>query len=502
MEVGQRTGKRLKCEQGSKAPREIESRYRRFFENCPVAICITTRDGRILAANESASALFGYSSQEMVEMNVQAICADSANWERFQEKLEQKGYSGDHQVKFTKRDGTNVDCLLTVNKHRANDGGIEEYQCVIWDATEYNRRLKALRESETRYRLLAENVTDGLWTAEWDADLKVRFTYFTESISNVLGYTKDELMPMTLEDILTPASVKRGIKALKEHLAVEDGRQKDLPRSWTVELEMYHKNGGTVWAEATTALLRDQDGKPVGTLGMTRDITERKRKEDALRALSRRLVEAQEAERRHIARELHDQIGQALTRLKLSLEMADRLPMEEAMAASRDAKQMIDELIAKIRDLSLDLRPPMLDDLGLLTTLQWYFERYTAQTGIRVVFEPEGLQRRFAPEVETAVYRIVQEALTNVARHAGVRETTVRLLAKRHTLTVQIADHGAGFNPERELGAGKSSGLAGMRERATSLGGQLTVHSASGRGTRLVAELPLKNLPKDGSMAR
>ena len=212
---------------------------------------------------------------------------------------------------------------------------------------------------------------------------------------------------------------------------------------------------------------------------------------ERLRSLSHRLVEVQEIERRHIARESHDEVGQALTGLKLVLEMVASLPAEHVGANLSEAQGLVNELMARVRELSLDLRPAMLDDLGLLPALLWHFERYTAQTRVKVMFEHIGLDRRFPPVVETAAYRIVQEALTNVARHAGVREATVRLWADQDTLSVQIKDQGTGFDPKAVLAAGVSNGLAGMCERATAVGGYLTVESAPGAGTRVTAELPL-----------
>jgi signal transduction histidine kinase len=132
----------------------------------------------------------------------------------------------------------------------------------------------------------------------------------------------------------------------------------------------------------------------------------------------------------------------------------------------------------------------MLDDLGLLPALLWLVERYTAQTGVRVSFERGPLPERFDPAVETAAYRIVQEALTNVARHAGVREAVVRLWADADWLGLQVEDRGAGFDPRAV--AGPSAGLSGMRERAQLLGGHLEVESAPGQGTRVTAGLPLR----------
>jgi signal transduction histidine kinase len=214
---------------------------------------------------------------------------------------------------------------------------------------------------------------------------------------------------------------------------------------------------------------------------------------DRLQALSRRLVEVQEAERRTIAGELHDEIGQALTGLKFVLEMVGRQPPGDASAKLREAHSLVNQLLHKVRTLSLDLRPSALDDLGLLPALLMMCDRYTAQTNVRVTVKHTGVEgQRFAPDTETGAYRIVQEALTNVARYAAVKEATVRLWVEDAVLGVQVEDAGAGFDPESTLATPRSSGLAGMRERATLLGGHLIVDSAPGRGTRVTAELPLR----------
>jgi PAS domain S-box-containing protein len=213
---------------------------------------------------------------------------------------------------------------------------------------------------------------------------------------------------------------------------------------------------------------------------------------ERLQALSHRLVEVQEIERRGIARELHDEIGQLLTGLKLVLEMSTGVKADTLKARLAEAQALVNELMARVRDLSLNLRPAMLDDLGLLPALLWHFERYTAQANVRVDFQHSGLEGRLTPGIETAAYRIVQEALNNVARHAGVTEATVRLWVDQDTLNVQIQDQGAGFDPDATLAATTSIGLVGMRERAALLGGSLTVESAPGAGTRVTAELPLR----------
>jgi len=163
------------------------------------------------------------------------------------------------------------------------------------------------------------------------------------------------------------------------------------------------------------------------------------------------------------------------------------------------ARGLVDELLQRVSNLSLDLRPAMLDDLGLLPALVWLFERYTSQTTVKVEFAHAGLDGRMSPIVETAAFRIVQEALTNVARHAGVPSVNVRVWRDGESLSVQIADGGKGFDVAAALAAGKSSGLSGMRERAAALGGKMEIESASD-GTRLTAELPLPSAPAPAKM--
>ena len=210
----------------------------------------------------------------------------------------------------------------------------------------------------------------------------------------------------------------------------------------------------------------------------------------AMKALSLRLVRVQEAERRHVARELHDEIGQLLTGLKLALEMASR-ESETRSASLAQAKSLANTITGLVRELSHKLRPSMLDDLGLLPTLPWLFERFSSQTNIHVAFEHSNMEnKRFLHELETAVYRITQEALTNVARHAGVNSATVRLWCNDKTLGLQIEDHGVGFDAPWTSKAAASNGLNGMRERVMLLGGRFAIETNPGSGVRLTAELP------------
>lgn len=214
-----------------------------------------------------------------------------------------------------------------------------------------------------------------------------------------------------------------------------------------------------------------------------------------LQALSHRLVEIQEAERRKIALELHDEIGQLLTGLKLQLDTGT-----ENGAAQTKARDLADGLIQKVRNLSLELRPTMLDDLGLLPALLWHFDRFTSLTGVKVNFSQSGLaDNRFSPEIETATYRVIQEALTNVARHSGAGEASVQALHRDGVLSIQVEDRGGGFMAETELTNNRTRGLRGMRERVVLVGGSITIDSVPGWGTSILVELPAKAQPAEGS---
>jgi signal transduction histidine kinase len=217
---------------------------------------------------------------------------------------------------------------------------------------------------------------------------------------------------------------------------------------------------------------------------------ERERLVEKLQALSRQLIEVQESERRHLARELHDEIGQTLTVLKLLVQAQGDLALDQVKTRFEPVRGIVDELLERIRSLSFDLRPTVLDELGLLPALLALFERFTSQTGLEIRFKQDGIDGHFAPEIETTAYRIAQEALTNVARHAKVDEVVMRAWRSDDSLNLQIEDHGIGFDPEATMATAMTRGLAGMRERVSLVGGRLVIESRTGFGTQLTAQLP------------
>jgi len=211
--------------------------------------------------------------------------------------------------------------------------------------------------------------------------------------------------------------------------------------------------------------------------------------DDAL-STARVLVEIQEADRRAIARELHDRLGQSLAVLKLLLGEAVSSPPDKMRYTLGEAQSLVNEMMSLARDLSLELRPKMLDDLGLLPALLYLFESYTSRTHVVVKFEHHGLHKKFPPEIGLAAYRIVREALENVARHAGTAQARVQAWSDRRLLSVRIEDWGAGFEPEK-LPPDTAGGISGMRGRTLIVGGRFNISSVPGSGTAVTAELPL-----------
>ena len=225
--------------------------------------------------------------------------------------------------------------------------------------------------------------------------------------------------------------------------------------------------------EQRTALLRASEGRA--------------------RQLARQMVGLQESERRNIARELHDELGQELTGLRFRLEAVRGRSDQEARSILDEGIKLMEGLTKKVRDLSVALRPTMLDDLGLLPALNSLVRRLGDQTGIRVDLKHDGLNGHLPADAETAAYRTVQEGLTNVARHASTDHASLSVTIRGEAIEILIEDHGVGFDPDMALTSVKTTGLANMRERLELLGGELSVESVQGEGSRLRAQIPLED---------
>lgn len=269
------------------------------------------------------------------------------------------------------------------------------------------------------------------------------------------------------------------------------------------ELVIGRPDGTLVPVLANVVPLRDSKGTMIGAVSCLQDITEAKRAEerlqesnDKLQLLSRRLVESQETERRHIARELHDEVGQTLTVAEMNLQAAMRSSSAAPLTRRlKDSLQAVERVLEQVRDLSLNLRPSMLDDLGLEPALRWYTSRQAALSKVQAEFQADALEERLDPVIETACFRVAQEALTNVARHARARTVSVALRKQDGHLHLSVRDDGVGFNVSAlrdQAVQGASLGLLSMEERATLVDGHFELKSSPGQGTEVHAFFPLK----------
>lgn len=362
-----------------------------------------------------------------------------------------------------------------------------------------DRAVSALRDQQAQLAGIVDTAMDAIVTVDVDQRIvlvnRAAEYMFRRSAADMIGAPLDRLIPERYR-IMHPGHVhqfgqsnvvKRTINALVDVSGVRaDGEE--------FPIEMSISQIEVAGRRLYTAILRDISQRKQDEAAIRRLLRQVSSGRTKLQMLSRRLLEVQEEERRHIARELHDEIGQELTGLNLILEVGNQISEQALRERLSAAQQLVTELTSRVRQLSLDLRPAMLDDLGLLPTLLWHFKRYTEQTKVAVHFQHTGLDRRFAPDVEISAYRGVQEALTNVARHACVGEVTVCVWANADILGLQIEDQGRGFDPATVLARRDTSGLAGIRERMILLGGDLRVESTPGSGTSITAELPLSRV--------
>ena len=342
----------------------------------------------------------------------------------------------------------------------------------------------ALRESEERYRELFENARDAMYVH----DLHGTYIRVNKAAERLSGYPREEIVGRNFMEFISPDHIRH----VREHFCTKLAQEGET----TYEVDVLAKDGRRVPVEVSSRAIYE-NGAIIGVQGMARDITERKIAQEALQLFSRQLIEAQEDERRRIARELHDQIGQVLTAVKMNLYTVQQVcTSNDTRSYVKDNIEAVDEALRLVRDLSVDLRPPVLDDLGLATAVRWYVDRYTRRTGLKVEVRIElpDENERFTREIETACFRIAQEALTNVVRHANATQVTVQLSKEGNDLLLRIKDDGVGFDREtlwhRESPAA-TLGLVSMQERAHAAGGIIEIDSKLSKGTEVWLSLPL-----------
>jgi PAS domain S-box-containing protein len=366
---------------------------------------------------------------------------------------------------------------------RDGDGRVVRIVGTHLDITEQKRTELALRESEERLRLAFEGAQEGVW----DWNLETNAVVYSPRWKQMLGYSDDDIEPhvSAWERLVHPDDRARADEANEQ---VGRGQP-----TYQAEFRLRHKDGHYVHVLSRGFPLRREPGGPVVRIvGTHFDLTERKKTEaERARAeLLTRLVFAQEDERRRIARDMHDQFGEQLTALSLQIGR-----LKAACASGADVRGEIDALVGVARHLDDDvdeliwqLRPTALDDLGLRAALTNYIHAWSERTHVAAELHESGLlAQRLATEVETTLYRIAQEALNNIAKHASARHVEIVLERRSDAVVLMVEDDGRGFDPSGVGGAG--FGLVGMRERAALVGASLEIESAPGQGTTVLVRI-------------
>jgi PAS domain S-box-containing protein len=336
---------------------------------------------------------------------------------------------------------------------------------------------------EADYRFIVDNAVAGIFQFDAEGSIIVANPAF----ARMVGYER----PKDLVDAI--GNVHEDLYADPQHRARFEEMFRGGEGTIEAQTQIYRRDGTVMWVLESAAVVRRSAGPPWCDAVVV-DVTSMKKAQETLRELSGTLLNSQEQERRRIARELHDSTGQVLAALEMNLHrLNDLVPvLRDTLSSSSDLAAICSK---EIRSVSYLLHPPLLEDLGLVFTLRDYAEGFATRTGIEVTLDLPGDPPRFSPDLETALFRVAQEALTNIHRHAATSDAHVRLMVSADEIVLQVEDHGQGIPPELLADEERSLsrmgvGMRGMEERLRQLGGCLDIRS-SGEGTTVTARLPI-----------
>ncbi|MDD3581530.1 MAG: PAS domain S-box protein [Desulfobacca sp.] len=497
-----RTNEQLKqeIEERKRAEEElkkIKEYLENVIDNSVDAIGIVDRQGRFSLWNRRAAEIYGYHFAELAGKSAFDLYADPQELDSMLQRLRKDGVVREYELQMKKKDGNIVPMDISISLLKDDHGQTIGSVTVARDLSERKRaelEVKQAQEELQRYSKELERQVSKR-TREINSILKYTpaVVYITDKDGcyklinsrheELFGIKNEEIRGKTVYDIFPPE--------VADQMRANDLRVLTECRPLQVEEPVLQKDGRHTYLSVKFPIY-DEQGAVNGLCGISTDITELKKAQDLLRRLSGSIMANQEKERAAIARELHDELGQVLTAFRMdAVWLYNRLKENDTKAAERALTMcdLIDKTIDEVRSLATRLRPGVLDDLGLIDALEWYTQDFAKRTGIACIFKHVNV-----PPVDdivaTAAYRITQEVLTNVARHSFATRVQVTLQAEAGMLTLGVGDNGRGFNI-RELAESECLGLAGMRERASLLGGSLEMQSQPGKGTKLCARLPI-----------
>jgi len=457
---------------------------RSVIESVLAGIVMVDEWGRIKLVNRQAEVIFGYTREELCGQPIEILMPEHLSrdhrryFEGYLQDPRPRPMAASKDIQGLRKDGRSVDLQVALCPIR-QDGGLFVLASVR-DITEQKRATDLVKS-------VVEFSPDGIVMVDHDG----RIVLVNQETERIFGYAREEILGQSV-GVLIPESARDHHHELCVQFVAER-RQ----RLMGAGLDLYaRRKDGSEFPVDISLHSYELIGKGCA-VACVRDITEHRRAEAQRAELLRRLVSAQEDERQRIARELHDQMGQYLAALGLATKaIQDFLPDEAPCHAHlQQVHQMTCEMGQLVHRLAWELRPSALDDLGLVTVVSQYAAEWAERNGVALHFHTTGLSPPgLSPELETTVYRIVLEALTNIAKHARVEHVGLILEQREDALSVIIEDDGQGFNVEEQMGPGLTGGrlgLLGMRERAALVAGTLTVESAPGEGTTVFLRIPV-----------
>ena len=472
-----------------KAPeKDSAQRFRHIFEHSPVMVYLSDTDGLIVDMNEAGIRMLGYDSPEEV-LGLEAarhFYKEPRDRERFLDKIKETGSVQDFETRFHRRDGTILDVRITATTRRNGKGQVEGYEGFVLDVTDRKRAEHALQDSEEKYRTVVENSLSAIFIHQ-----RGLFRFVNQRLAEMLACeTTEEIIGRHFWEFVHPDD-----RPLVKERGLNREKSQVFPRQYT--FRVIKKDGSTIWVDlrATHATYLGESA----VVGNCIDITQSKIAEEEIHHLSRRLIEVSEEEKKGLAADLHDEFGQALTSLHFDLEALQMSVPPELTEQKKSCSGLIHrvEMLAdSVRKTTSYLRPDLLDHLGLVPTLEWFIHEFSVRwPDIQVEFQVLGLKKRLNQQIEIVLYRIFQECLTNISKHARATRVEIMLTYSHPRVIFTIRDNGVGYEQSSRQSSPvvpvRGIGLLSMRERVASCGGTIDITSVPGKGTMIRANIPV-----------